>query len=31
LWANQRLWPFVSSRPAVEAGTFSRQELLPSG
>ncbi len=31
LWANQRLWPFVSSRRAVEAGTSSRQELLPSG
>jgi penicillin G amidase len=31
LWANQRLWPFVSSRGAVEARTSSRQELLPSG
>ena len=31
LWANQRLWPFVSSRGAVEASTSSRQELLPSG
>jgi penicillin amidase len=31
LWANQRLWPFVSSRRAIEAGTSSRQELLPSG
>jgi penicillin G amidase len=29
LWANQRLWPFVSSREAVEAGTTTRQELLP--
>ncbi len=31
LWANQRLWPFVSSRGAVEARSNSRQELLPSG
>ena len=31
LWANQQLWPFVSSRPAVEARTTTRQELLPSG
>ena len=31
LWANQRLWPFVSSRAAVEARSSSRQELLPSG
>jgi penicillin G amidase len=31
LWANQRLWPFVSSRSAVEARTTTRQELLPSG
>jgi penicillin G amidase len=31
LWANQRLWPFVSSRGAVEARTASRQELLPNG
>ncbi|HJY46086.1 MAG TPA: penicillin acylase family protein [Propionibacteriaceae bacterium] len=31
LWANQRLWPFVSSRGAVEARSDSRQELLPSG
>jgi penicillin G amidase len=31
LWANQRLWPFVSSREAVEARSSSRQELLPSG
>jgi penicillin amidase len=29
LWANQRLWPFVSSRAAVEARTATRQELLP--
>jgi penicillin G amidase len=31
LWANQRLWPFVSSPGAVEARSGSRQELLPSG
>jgi penicillin amidase len=31
LWANQRLWPFVSSRAAVDARTITRQELLPSG
>jgi penicillin G amidase len=31
LWANQRLWPFISSRAAVEARTTTRQELLPSG
>jgi penicillin amidase len=31
LWANQRLWPFVSSRAAVQARTTTRQELLPSG
>jgi penicillin G amidase len=31
LWVNQRLWPFVSSRGAVEARTTTRQELLPSG
>jgi penicillin amidase len=29
LWANQQLWPFVSSRGAVEARTQTRQELLP--
>jgi penicillin G amidase len=29
LWANQQLWPFVSSRAAVEARTETRQELLP--
>jgi penicillin G amidase len=29
LWADQRLWPFVSSRAAVEARTTTRQELLP--
>jgi penicillin amidase len=31
LWANQRLWPFVSSRGSVEAGTTTRQEFLPGG
>ena len=31
LWANQQLWPFVSSRAAVDARTTTRQELLPSG
>jgi penicillin amidase len=31
LWANQRLWPFVSSRAAIDARTTTRQELLPSG
>jgi penicillin G amidase len=29
LWADQQLWPFVSSRGAVEARTETRQELLP--
>jgi penicillin amidase len=29
LWVDQRLWPFVSSRGAVEARTTTRQELLP--
>jgi penicillin amidase len=29
LWANQQLWPFVSSPGAVEARTKSRQELVP--
>ena len=29
LWANQQLWPFVSSRGAVEARSETRQELLP--
>jgi penicillin G amidase len=29
LWASQQLWPFVSSRAAVEARTETRQELLP--
>jgi len=29
LWANQQLWPFVSSQHAVEARSEVRQELLP--
>jgi penicillin amidase len=29
LWASQQLWPFVSSRRAVEAHTETRQELQP--
>jgi penicillin G amidase len=29
LWADQQLWPFVSSREAVEARTEARQELVP--
>jgi penicillin amidase len=29
LWANQQLWPFVSSRGAAEARADTRQELLP--
>jgi penicillin amidase len=29
LWASQQLWPFVSSRRAVEARTETRQELQP--
>jgi penicillin amidase len=29
LWVDQRLWPFVSSRGAVEARAVTRQELLP--
>jgi penicillin G amidase len=29
LWANQQLWPFVSTRGAVEDRTEIRQELLP--
>jgi penicillin amidase len=29
LWANQQLWPFVSSQRAVEARSEVRQELLP--
>src|SRR5206468_3861413 len=31
LWVNNELWPFVSSRQAVEARTISRQELSPGG
>jgi penicillin amidase len=30
LWANQQLWPFVSSPGAVEARTETHQELLPA-
>ena len=30
LWVNQQLWPFVSTRGAVEARAASRQELLPA-
>ncbi len=29
LWVNNQLWPFVSTRAAVEARAASRQELLP--
>ena len=29
LWANQQLWPFVSTRGAVDGRTATRQELLP--
>ena len=29
LWVNNQLWPFVSTRAAVEARTATRQELLP--
>jgi penicillin amidase len=31
LWATGRLWPFVSSRAAVDAATRDRLELTPSG
>ena len=31
LWANRQMWPFVSSRAAVEAGADTLQELLPNG
>jgi penicillin G amidase len=31
LWANRQMWPFVSSRAAVEARSETRQELLPNG
>jgi penicillin amidase len=29
LWADQQLWPFVSSREAAEARTETHQELVP--
>ncbi len=31
LWATNQLWPFVSSRAAVDARTSTRLELVPSG
>jgi penicillin G amidase len=31
LWANNRTWPFVSTRDAVEARTKQRLELQPGG
>ncbi|MFP5282895.1 MAG: penicillin acylase family protein, partial [Actinomycetes bacterium] len=31
LWATNRTWPFVSRRPAVEAATVSRLDLVPGG
>ncbi|MFL6078700.1 MAG: penicillin acylase family protein [Ornithinibacter sp.] len=31
LWATNRMWPFVSSRAAVDAGASDRLELLPGG
>jgi penicillin G amidase len=31
LWANRQMWPFVSSRAAVEARSETRQELIPNG
>jgi penicillin amidase len=31
LWADHRMWPFVLSRPAVEARTTDRLELVPGG
>ncbi len=31
LWAGNRMWPFVSSRAAVEARTTDRLELVPAG
>jgi penicillin amidase len=31
LWATNRTWAFVSSRPAVEAATHKRLELVPGG
>ena len=31
LWADNQMWPFVSSRAAVEARTTDRLELVPGG
>jgi penicillin amidase len=31
LWASNRMWPFVSSRAAVDARTTARMELVPAG
>ena len=31
LWAGNQMWPFVSSREAVEARTTDRMELVPAG
>ena len=31
LWATNRMWPFVATRPAVEARTENRLELTPGG
>jgi penicillin amidase len=31
LWVDNRMWPFVSSRAAVDARTTSRLELVPGG
>jgi penicillin amidase len=31
LWATNRMWPFASSRPAVDASTTDRLQLVPGG
>jgi penicillin amidase len=31
LWATNRMWPFLSSRAAVEAATTDRLQLVPGG
>ena len=31
LWATNQMWPFVSSRAAVDARTTARLELVPTG
>ena len=31
LWATNRMWPFVSTRGAIEARTTERLELVPAG